>query len=110
MSLYGTFNRGTRAHVMPHILEGFKVIDNAGGSSMYRIAFVMLLATVVGVFSACWSYLDVGYQIGVSSDIGVSQYNMLGYWLCFFYGSWRISCQFTLVAKKLLSTLTFSPR
>ena len=77
MSLYGTLNRGARAHVMPHILEGFKVIDNAVGSSMYRIVFVILLATVVRFFSACWSYLDVGYQIGVSSDIGVSQYNML---------------------------------
>ncbi len=80
MSLYGTFNRGSRAHVMPHLLEGFKAI-NTNNLSIYRLVIVMLLATVVGILSACWAYLDVGYQIGVNSDLGVGQYNMLRNWL-----------------------------
>ena len=105
MSLYGTFNRGSRAHVMPHILEGFKVIDNAGGSSMYRIVFVMLLATVVGVFSACWSYLDVGYQIGVISDIGVSQYNMLRNWLYYPTEMDIVSVSFMVVGALVVNSL-----
>ena len=105
MSLYGTFNRGSRAHVMPHILEGFKVIDNAGSSSMYRIVFVMLLATVVGVFSACWSYLDVGYQIGVSSDIGVSQYNMLRNWLYYPTEMDIVSVSFMVVGALVVNSL-----
>ena len=105
MSLYGTFNRGSRAHVMPHILEGFKVIDNAGGSSMYRIVFVMLLATVIGVFSACWSYLDVGYQIGVSSDIGVSQYNMLRNWLYYPTEMDMVSVSFMVVGALVVNSL-----
>ena len=68
MSLYGAFNRGSRAHVMPHLLEGFKAIDT-NNLSTYRVVMVMLLATVVGILSACWTYLDVGYQIGVNSDL-----------------------------------------
>ena len=105
MSLYGTFNRGARTHVMPHILEGFKVIDNAVGSSMYRIVFVILLATVVRFFFDCWSYLDVGYQIGVSSDIGVSQYNMLRNWLYYPTEMDIVSISFMVVGALVVNSL-----
>ena len=73
--LYMVFNRGSRAHVMPHTLEGFKVLDTP------RLVWVMMLATVIGIPTAFWAYLDVGYRIGVVSDLGVGGYNTLQGWL-----------------------------
>ena len=78
--LYMTFNRGSRAHLMPHTLEGFKVADAADMNSS-RLVWAMLLATVVGVLAAFWGYLVVGYDIGTVSDLGIGGYNALQGWL-----------------------------
>jgi hypothetical protein len=78
--LYMTFNRGSRAHVMPHTLEGFKVAD-AVRLDARRLVWVMVLTTITGTLAAFWAYLDVGYRIGVVSDLGVGGYNALRGWI-----------------------------
>ena len=78
--LYMTFNRGSRAHVMPHTLESFKAAD-AVGLKTHRLVGAMVLAMVLGALAAFWAYLDVGYRIGVVSDLGVGGYNTLRGWL-----------------------------
>ena len=80
MRLYQTFNRGSRAHPMPHTLEGFK-IANDSGINPGRLLVAMVLATVMGILAAFWAYLDVGYRIGVVSDLGTGGYNTLRSWL-----------------------------
>jgi len=79
--LYMAFNRGSRAHVMPHTLEGFKVADATRLDKPHQLVWVMVLATITGTLAAFWAYLDVGYRIGVVSDLGVGGYNTLRGWL-----------------------------
>jgi len=78
--MYMAFNRGSRAHPMPHILEGFKVAEVAGMRAS-RLVWAIMLATVIGIVAAFWAYLDVGYRIGVVSDLGRGGYNALQGWL-----------------------------
>ena len=80
MRLYFTFNRGSRAHPMPHTLEGFKIAAESEMNSL-RLVIAMMLATVVGILAAFWAYLDVGYRIGVVSDLGTGGYSLLQSWL-----------------------------
>ena len=75
------FNRGSRAHVMPHTLEGFKVADATRLDKPHQLVWVMVLATIIGTLATFWAYLDVGYRIGVVSDLGVGGYNTLRGWL-----------------------------
>lgn len=63
MTLYVSFNRGYRAHPMPHTLEGFKLAQESGISNR-RLFRLMLLTTVVGIAAAFWAYLAVSYRVG----------------------------------------------
>jgi len=80
MRLYMTFNRGSRAHPMPHTLEGFKAAD-ASKMDSRRLVWVMLLATVAGILAAFWAYLVVSYKIGAETDLGTGGYSALRSWL-----------------------------
>ena len=80
MRLYLTFNRGSRAHPMPHTLEGFKLAEEAGMRSG-RLIVAMMCAAVIGILASFWAYLLVGYQIGVVSDLGTGGYNLLQSWI-----------------------------
>ena len=82
--LYMAFNRGSRAHVMPHTLEGFKVADATQRDKPHQLVLVMVIATITGTLAAFWAYLDVGYRIGVVSVgqyLGIVGYNTLRGWL-----------------------------
>ena len=80
MRLYLTFNRGSRAHPMPHTLEGFKLAEEAGMRSG-RLIVAMIFAAVIGILASFWAYLLVGYKIGVVSDLGTGGYNLLQSWI-----------------------------
>ena len=80
MRLYLTFNRGSRAHPMPHTLEGFKLAEESGMRSG-RLIVAMMLAAVIGILASFWAYLVVGYKIGVVSDLGTGGYNLLRSWI-----------------------------
>ena len=111
MRFYFTFNRGSRAHPMPHTLEGLKIAEesnmNSGG-----LVVAMMLAIVVGILAAFWAYLVVGYEIGVVSGLGTGGYNLLQSWLYhptdtdipgIVYGIW-----FSLYRRPLVATNTVS--
>ena len=80
MRLYLTFNRGSRAHPMPHTLEGFKLAEETGMHSG-RLIVAMMFAAVIGILASFWAYFVVGYDIGVVSDLGTGGYNLLQSWL-----------------------------
>ena len=80
MSLYFAFNRGYRAHPMPHTLEGFKLADESK-MKRSRMTIAMMLAVVFGILAAFWSYLVVSYNIGANPGLGSGGYNLLRGWL-----------------------------
>jgi len=80
MALYYSFNRGYRAHPMPHTLEGFKLADESK-MNQRRLVFAMMLATVAGILAAFWAYLVVSYKIGANPGLGSGGYHSLRNWL-----------------------------
>ena len=82
IAMYVAFNRGYRAHPMPHTLEGFKLAE-ASLMNIHRLFWVMLLATVVGILVAFWAYLDVSYKLPSNpvSGLGNWGYNDLQRWI-----------------------------
>jgi len=80
MALYYSFNRGYRAHPMPHTLEGFKLAEESK-MNQSRLVFAMMLATVMGILAAFWAYLVVSYKIGANPGLGSGGYNSLRNWL-----------------------------
>lgn len=80
MSLYYAFNRGYRAHPMPHTLEGFKLVE-AANMRTGRMVIAMMCGVVVGILAAFWAYLVVSYDIGANPGLGNGGYNRLRTWL-----------------------------
>ncbi|MBI1929587.1 hypothetical protein HYR99_35740 [Candidatus Poribacteria bacterium] len=80
MALYYSFNRGYRAHPMPHTLEGFKLAE-ASQMNPRRLVFAMMLATVVGILAAFWAYLVVSYKMGANPGLGSGGYDLLRGWI-----------------------------
>jgi len=80
IALYRAFNRGYRAHPMPHTLEGFKLADESK-MNQRRLVFAMMLATVMGILVAFWAYLVVSYKIGAKPVLGRGGYHSLRNWL-----------------------------
>ncbi len=83
MGFYYTFNRGYRAHPMPHILEGFKVAD-ATQMAPRRLIGVMVLAVVAGILTTFWAYLTLAYGSGgdnINVGLGHGAYANMKSWL-----------------------------
>ena len=87
IAMYATFNRGYRAHPMPHALEGFKLAE-VTQMNVRRWFWVMLLATVGGILAAFWAYLDVSYKIGSWPVVGNWGYVDLRRWQHGSAGEW----------------------
>jgi hypothetical protein len=82
MSIYYAFNRGYRAHPMPHTLEGFKLADELK-MKRGRMVIAIMVAVVFGILASFWSYLVVSYDIGANPGLGNGGYNLLRRWLYF---------------------------
>lgn len=80
MSLYYAFNRGYRAHPMPHTLEGFKIAE-VSNMKAKGMVIAMMCAVFFGILAAFWSYLIVSYDIGANPGLGNGGYNRLRTWL-----------------------------
>ena len=81
-SMFLFYNRLYRSHPMPHQLEGFKLANRARLNGR-RLAFAMMLATFVGIFSAFWRSLYVDFKMNgaVSSWVSADATTLLTYWL-----------------------------
>ncbi len=81
-SMFLFYNRIYRSHPMPHQLEGFKLAEKAKMNNR-RLAFAVMLATFVGIFSAFWRALDVDFKMdgAVSSWVSGDATTLLTYWL-----------------------------
>ena len=79
MRLYLTFNRGSRAHPMPHTLEGFKLAEETGMRSG-RLIVAMMFATVIGILASFWhtSSLDTKSVLSATLARGAIIYCKVG--------------------------------
>ncbi len=59
IALFWGFTRAQRGHVMPHQLEGFKLV---GGKR--RFVWAMMVSIVLGAFVSFWILLDLSYRRG----------------------------------------------
>ena len=80
MSLYFAFNRGYRAHPMPHTLEAFKLVEVANMRAR-RMVVALMCGVFFGILASFWAYLVVSYNIGANPGLGTGGYNLLRSWL-----------------------------
>ena len=80
MSLYYAFNRGYRAHPMPHTLEAFKLVE-VGDMRARRMVVALMCGVFFGILASFWAYLVVSYDIGANPGLGNGGYNRLRSWL-----------------------------
>jgi len=64
LSFFFGFNRAYRGIPMPHQLEAFRLADRLQ-ANRWRMAWALFLAAPVGVLSACWAILHLGYHYGL---------------------------------------------
>jgi hypothetical protein len=79
-AMFATFNRGSRANPMPHVMEGFKLARDSGVGRGWMSAAI-LLATVSGTLWAFCAYLHVSYTVGANPGLGSASYNLLQRWI-----------------------------
>lgn len=85
-TLFFWFNRAYRSHPVPFQIEGLKLAQLAR-TSQQRTLGAVLLAILLGSFSAFWAFLHFAYQLGTAAKINVGTsfaweaYNRLASWL-----------------------------
>jgi len=67
ISLLYFFNRGYRAHPMPHQLEGFKIAERTGLSNK-RLLIAMIIGTIVGIYASSWVFLHASYDLSATAN------------------------------------------
>ena len=80
LSLYFAFNRGYRAHPMPHTLEAFKLVEVANMRAK-RMVVALMCGVFFGILASFWAYLAVSYKTGANPWVVKGGYNMLRSWL-----------------------------
>ena len=96
LTLFGLlwgFNRGYRAHPMPHTLEGFKLAEQTG-INLRRLVPIMILAATFGTFCAFWAFIDMCYREGGVIYPPWGGFNHLQNWLYYPSSTDRISVIF----------------
>ena len=80
LSLYFAFNRGYRAHPMPHTLEAFKLVEVAKMRAR-RMVVALMCGVFFGILASFWAYLTVSYKTGANQWVVKGGYSMLRSWL-----------------------------
>ena len=78
--LFHFFNRAYRGHVMPHQLEGFKLMERARASHR-RLLWGMIVAIALTGPIAFWAYLSDGYRYSGAIGYAWRPFNKLQSWL-----------------------------
>ncbi len=67
-SMYWWFNRASRAHVLPHQAEAFKIAQRTGASNR-SIVGALMVAIIVAMPVAFWAMLQCDYKYGVAAQM-----------------------------------------
>ena len=77
LSLFWFLTRTHYSHVMPHQLEGFKISTQVN-ISQWKTFIAIIVACVMGIFSAFWVLLHIPYQLGALAQIPWPTVNAFG--------------------------------
>ena len=77
LSLFWFLTRTHYSHVMPHQLEGFKISTQVN-ISQWKTFIAIIVACVIGIFSAFWVLLHIPYQLGALAQIPWPTVNAFG--------------------------------
>ena len=77
LSLFWFLTRTHYSHVMPHQLEGFKISTQVN-ISQWKTFIAIMVACVMGIFSAFWVLLHIPYQLGALAQIPWPTVNAFG--------------------------------
>ena len=83
-AMFWGFNRGYRAHPMPHVMEGFRLGEQSK-TNPTRLAMAMLLAAAVASATAFWAFIQMSYRNGADANPPWGGFQHLQNWL--FYAS-----------------------
>jgi len=106
MGLLWGFNRGYRAHPMPHILEALKLSD-VGHLHRGRLVGAMIIATVIGTIASYWAFIDMSYRDGAINNPPWGGFIQLQNWLYYAKPSDWISIGFLGIGATIASFLRF---
>ncbi|MBC8101168.1 MAG: hypothetical protein H7Z41_01090 [Cytophagales bacterium] len=83
-ALFFWFNRAYRSHPMPHLLESFKLAQEAG-SDYRRWAAALAILQVLAVFIGIWVIISLMYEYGAAGQVryrpGAETFRNLAAWL-----------------------------
>ncbi len=96
------FNRGYRAHPMPHTLEAFRLGEQTNLAPV-RLALAMLFAVGVATITAFWAFIEMSYRNGASVNPSWGGFNHLQNWL--FYASSPRTVELSFMGVGALITL-----
>ena len=77
LSLFWFLTRTHYSHIMPHQLEGFKISTQVN-ISQWKTFIAIIVACVMGIFSAFWVLLHIPYQLGALAQIPWPTVNAFG--------------------------------
>ena len=80
LSMFWWITRSHNNNLMPHQLEGFKLVDRSRTSTRW-IWQLMLISTALGIVASAWRLLDASYRIGEQKQLVGSTFSRLQGWL-----------------------------
>ncbi|MBM3235018.1 hypothetical protein FJZ31_01835 [Candidatus Poribacteria bacterium] len=108
-ALFWGFNRAHRCNPMPYQLEAFKLAEEAKTNQKYLVQ-TMALTSLLGIWVAFWSFLDVRYREGFGGSFGWEAYLNLERWLYYMPGRDIAATAFMGGGFGLMLILTFLRR
>lgn len=84
-AMFWGFNRAHRCNPMPYQLEAFKLAEESKTTQKHLIS-AMVLASLLGIWVAFWSFLHTHYRYGFGGGFGWEAYLNLERWLYYMPG------------------------
>jgi len=106
LSLFWGFNRGYRAHPMPHTLEAFKLAET-GKMEIGKLSLAMILAAMLGAFSTYWVFIEMSYRLGANGNPPWGGFRHLQNWLYYAKPTDYLSLSFMGVGMASVGLLHF---
>ncbi len=109
LSMFWWINRSHNNNLMPHQLEGLKLVDRARISNRW-LWQIILISTALGIAASSWILLDASYRIGEQKQLVGSTFSRLQRWLYYASPTDYVSLSFTGVGFAFTIFLSFMGR
>ena len=109
LSMFWWITRSHNNNLMPHQLEGFKLVDRSGTSTRW-IWQLMFISTALGIMASSWTLLDSSYNLGEQKQLVGSTFSRLQGWLYYAKSPDYISVSFMGLGFAFTAFLSFMGR